>query len=207
MSNVNRVQHININRFEIKSADTDDPVSKRISWNPLALGGCKYKAQTMTVLGDTIEIKESTSSKLMLAVFWITGLVLCYFASQSDFEGWWITMFIGVVFTVVGLAATFLFFETLTFDKAQGVYFRGQYEPEKTFVNRQKQGRLADIYALQILSEHLHSGVSPFISYELNLVFENGERLNVMDHGDLSALEDSAMRLAELIHVPIWKAY
>ncbi|MGF1688452.1 hypothetical protein L4C36_17490 [Photobacterium japonica] len=207
MSSVNRVQHININRFELKSADTDDPVSKRISWNPLAPGGSSFKSQTMTVLGDTIEIKESASSKLMLSFFWITGLVLCYVASQTDSEGWWITMFIGVVFTVVGLAATFLFFETLTFDKAQGVYFRGQYEPGMTSVNRQKQGQLADIYSLQILSEHLHSGISPFISYELNLVFENGERVNVMDHGDLSALEDSAMRLAELTHVPIWKAY
>ena len=207
MSSVNRVQHININRFELKSADTDDPVSKRISWNPLAPGGSSFKSQTMTVLGDTIEIKESASSKLMLSFFWITGLVLCYVASQTDSEGWWITMFIGVVFTAVGLAATFLFFETLTFDKAQGVYFRGQYEPGMTSVNRQKQGRLADIYALQILSEHLHSGISPFISYELNLVFENGERVNVMDHGDLSALEDSAMRLAELTHAPIWKAY
>ena len=45
---------------------------------------------------------------------------------------------------------------------------------------------------------------SSYYSYELNLVLEDGARLNVVDHGDLKALQADAEILSEYLQVPVW---
>ncbi|KFE29417.1 hypothetical protein DN31_3870 [Vibrio mimicus] len=49
-------------------------------------------------------------------------------------------------------------------------------------------------------------GASSYTSYELNLVFKDGERINIMDHGKGKDIDDSAKNLGKFLNVPIWKA-
>jgi hypothetical protein len=63
---------------------------------------------------------------------------------------------------------------------------------------------LATIQALQLVTERV-SGKSSYNSYELNLVLKDGKRINVMDHGDQTALNADAEVLARFLNVPIWK--
>lgn len=205
---MNSTQHITINQFELQLADTDDPVANRISWHPMKKGGSNIKTQSMIVSGDNIRIESSLRIKLFFAVFWVTGFMLLYAGTQV-YSASGAFYFMGICFSAMGLGGAYFFTRTVMFDKTQGVYFRGWQGQEVTCVDRQKQGQLADIYALQTISECVRSGEdsSTFISYELNLVFENGERVNVMDHGNQSAFEDAAMSLAEFLDVSIWKAY
>ena len=43
-------------------------------------------------------------------------------------------------------------------------------------------------------------------SYQLNLVLENGSRINAVYGGDLDHLRKDAKRLAEFLKVPLWDA-
>ena len=67
------------------------------------------------------------------------------------------------------------------------------------------------IHALQIVSEYCGGGSSSgkirsFVSYELNLVLKNGERINLCDHGNIVRLREDAARLAEFLGRPLWDA-
>ncbi|MGF1688453.1 hypothetical protein L4C36_17495 [Photobacterium japonica] len=208
MLEMSSTQHITINHFKLKLADTDDPVANSISWNPVKKGGGNGDTQNMTVSGDKISLKGSLRVKFFFAVFWITGFMLLYGGTQVD-EISGPLFFMGTCFSAMGLGGAYFFSRTLTFDKTQGVYFRGLQEHGGASGDRQKQGPLADIYALQTISKRVQSeGDSSSVTrYELNLVFENGERIHVMDHGNQSTFEFSALRLAEFLDVSIWKAY
>ena len=66
---------------------------------------------------------------------------------------------------------------------------------------------LSSIYAIQLLTEFVeNSGNSggSFYSYELNLVLQSGERINVMDHGVKSLIEQDAIVLSRFLKVPVW---
>lgn len=43
-----------------------------------------------------------------------------------------------------------------------------------------------------------------YLSYELNLVLKDGERLNVVDHADRADIRSSAQQLAALIGCKLW---
>jgi len=44
------------------------------------------------------------------------------------------------------------------------------------------------------------------MSYEMNLVLTDGDRVNIMDHGKSKDVDESAQILGEFLAVPIWKA-
>jgi len=100
--------------------------------------------------------------------------------------------------------------QKITFDRLAGLYYRGKGYDHSNSKNRKQQGQLNDIHAIQLISERVSSSdggpMTTFTSYELNLVFPNGERINVMDHGSCEEVEYSALRLGKFLDVPIWRA-
>ncbi len=128
--------------------------------------------------------------------------------------GWGLGLFLipwGAIFGGVGVYVLYGARNGLVFDSAKGSYYRGKVYDASLTADRDKLGMLSDIYALQIISEHVRSssssgGSSSYNSYEINLVFGDGERLNVMDHGKLAAIEKDAKTLAQFLSVPIWQA-
>ena len=66
--------------------------------------------------------------------------------------------------------------------------------------------RIDAIYALKIVSERISRSESSWISYELNLILNNGRRINVVDHGNGVKIRKDAKRLTEFLNVPIWDA-
>ena len=47
---------------------------------------------------------------------------------------------------------------------------------------------------------------SAYYSYEMNLVLNDGKRLNVVDHGNQAKLREDAQTLATFLNVPVWDA-
>ena len=63
---------------------------------------------------------------------------------------------------------------------------------------------LPDIYAIQLVSERCSGKNSAFYSYELNLVLQDGRRLNVIDHGNIDKLREDAKTLSGFLGKPVW---
>lgn len=209
------IQKIRLNKVEVKLSDTDDPVALKISWDPLKVGGSNFKAQNMTVYPDKIVIGKSTSAVIFYSLFIIPGfLALVVGIPYNLLKGEimlaaFLVVWGGMFF---GIGMLFLLDEAkVTFDKAAGTYCISTSFKKNKSPSRQASGKLADIYALQLISEKISSssnngGSRTYTSYELNLVLKSGERKNVMDHGDLAGIENSAKKLAEYLNVPIWQA-
>ncbi|AHC16650.1 hypothetical protein L21SP2_3310 [Salinispira pacifica] len=62
-----------------------------------------------------------------------------------------------------------------------------------------------EIAGLQVLTKQVFSRRSGgFMSYELNLVQNNGNRLTLMNHGDQVRLLHDARKIADVIERPLW---
>jgi len=209
------IQNIKLNKVDVKLADTDDPVALKISWDPARGGGANFKTQKIKFEQDKILIVKMIGAILFGVVFLIPGLCVLFIGAPLllSNEGYMpaaIAVVFGLVFSYVGFSLLRNYRE-MTFDRSSGVYYRGKAYDSMTELGRDKQGFLTDIYALQLINERIQSSSSKggshnYTSYELNLVFSDGERINVMDHGGEMDVEASAKDLAEFLRIPIWKA-
>ena len=55
-----------------------------------------------------------------------------------------------------------------------------------------------------MIDERVNRTEGYFRSYEINLVFNNYSRINIVDHGSLSAIRQDSRMLSEFLRVPIW---
>ena len=110
----------------------------------------------------------------------------------------------------VAFGSVFVFFDgaflyrdmvLIVFDRARGFFRRGS-----------KKSPLEDIHALQLIQEECTSGVgsmyanAQFFSYEVNVVFRDGRRINVIDYGDLEQTRQEVKKLSNFLGKPLWDA-
>jgi hypothetical protein len=124
------------------------------------------------------------------------------------------TMIIAIGIAVLFGGASYFVFRSvraaIVFDKSYGYFWTGKRDQLGQAFNpaEQKESvRLTDVHALQIIYEWVRSGGknnTQYRSYELNLVLNSGERLNVIDHGNRAALLKDANILAQFLSVPLW---
>ncbi|MCG9746429.1 hypothetical protein [Shewanella sp. Isolate8] len=204
------IKDIRINKFELKLADTDDPVAEKTSWDPLKSGGANFKTQDMVETKGRIVIKHSVTALILYSMFLLPGLGIFFIVSPTLFlegesGGGSAMAILGALF--IGVSLLMLSSKKhMTFDKTLGTYFCGKSYDGSKRGDASRQGRLSDIHALQLISESIRSNNRSYRSYELNLVFRNGERANVMDHGSELEIEASAKLLAAYLDRPLWKA-
>lgn len=188
--------------------DSNDPVMTQLSWNPLNKGGSSFRAYELDVSPDRIAVKKTGASATLLVVFTLLGLGALIIGLKAMLEGEIVVALsaggTGLAFLLTGLSGFAA--KELAFDKRSGTYHRGR-RPKSG--SREKSGALSRIYALQVLPKRLRTRDSDgidfnFTSYELNAVFKDGFRLNILDHGDLNATERSAKTLGEFLSAPIW---
>ncbi|WP_317933237.1 hypothetical protein [Halioxenophilus sp. WMMB6] len=196
-------------------ADSKDPVAQRLSWQPLRPGGANFKTRQLISELDTITLKPSLLARFLAWCFLLPGLfVLLAIAPELIIKGQWFKgLFLllwGLLFGAAG-AIQLLLAKRFTIDRARGVYFFGKCFQEEEQLPRSRQGRLNEIYAVQIIRERVRArsrkyGPHSFWSYELNLVFADGERVNILDHGKEPAVDAAARAIANALAIPAWKA-
>ena len=94
----------------------------------------------------------------------------------------------------------------IVFDKHLGLAWRGKRDPAHARASGRKKGkcfRLDEIVALQLLAERVHVKRSSYLSYELNLVLADGERVNLVDHAKNKVLQGEAATLGRFLDVPV----
>jgi hypothetical protein len=106
----------------------------------------------------------------------------------------------GLLFAGAGAYMLWSGTQPIVFDRAQGLFWKGWSAPQPGAGLRVE---LTAIHALQIISEYC-GGKTRFYSYELNLVLKDGERVNVVDHGDMKRLRAEGATLARYLGVPLW---
>ena len=188
-------------------------IKKTISIKPLKSGGSNFKTQILVEKKKGIlEFVPSIGLILFLSIFFIVGSgFLCFalyklFISQDyNFEmGHLIFGLVSILFLTVSLFMGYENFKPNQFNKLTNRYTKGK---EKNVVKKNAIDiPLSKIIALQLIGEIVSGNDSTYNSFELNIVMDDGERFNVIDHGNLKSLIQDAEWLSEFLKIPIWHA-
>ena len=177
-----------------------DPLARKISWDPAKGGGSNFRTHHLVEVGpQRVEVRATIGFALFCLVFVGMGVVAI---SLSVKQGALASALIGGVFPIAGSLLYFFSGKPTVFDRSSNTWWRGWQGPPEGAPPR----RLSDIHALQIVGEWVASDDSSYRSYELNLVLEDGERVNVTDHGNLRRLREDAQMLSRFLGMPIWDA-
>ena len=198
-------------------AQFDDPVAETTEWTPLKRGGNnlttnKHKAAAphRMVFGPTVGavlfcgVLAGTGLTLL-----VIGVRLAFAGESSGFERFLLPS-IGMVFFLIGAGLLCSLTTPIVFDASQELYYKGRRSPDETIGPVDPEAKknvvpFGRIYALQIIREYCSgSKGGGYYSYELNLVLDDGSRVNVVDHGNQTKLRDDAFTLAGFLGKPIW---
>jgi hypothetical protein len=197
----------------LTTARFNDSHAERTSWEPLKGGGTNFKTH---VLEEThpgrLEFRISPGMIAFSAVFAFIGLALLGYklatASWPYHKNDWSVLVIGAVFALAGLGMLYSGSTRAVFDRNRGYFIKSRKRPEQVAAPSTLKNHVAlhRIHAVQLLSEYCKGDKSRYFSYELNLVLDDGSRLNVIDHGDLQTARADAQTLAAFLGKPLWDA-
>lgn len=201
----------------IDPARFNDPLALTVEWTPAKGGGtniCSHRLEKKNTA--RLEFRARKMALWFPGIFMAAGLAFGSFMVFQGLAGDTPLLFIGPLFGLAFFTTGFVLFrrwsEPRVFDKKFGFYWQGKSCSQRREVREQKQFcALSEIHALQLLQEYCRSSSnngssSSYYSYELNLVCKNGKRINVIDHGDATALREDARTLSHFLGVPIWDA-
>ena len=193
----------------------NDPLALQTEWLPLKRGGASFQTNKLYEIDENrLEFKASLGMKCFSGLFVVVGLGVSVFAlshKPSQTEDLWNKDFLfplifGLVFGLAGWAMARSCATPIVFDKNHGYFSKNRKKPEY----QMDRSRLKDyaelnrIHALQLLAEECKGDKSTYTSYELNLVLSDASRLNVIDHGNLTAVREDARKLADFLDKPVW---
>lgn len=208
-------------RFEIDPAVFNDPLALQTEWSPASPGGSNFKTHKLhEVDGQRMEFRATMGMKLFAGLFLVIGLGVMaiapwrlWISGEPFAKDMLFLLIFGLLFAGVG---GFMLYSALTptvFDKGHGYFCKNRRKPEHTFtvVDIKNHVPLTRIHALQLITERVTSnssrgGSSTYKSHELNLVLDDGTRLNVVDHGCVTTIRADAQRLATFLGKPLWDA-
>jgi hypothetical protein len=178
----------------------NDPVSKQVKWTPIGPNNANFKTHKLVKLGGGVYRFKPTFGYMVFSfIFFLAGLgvLTALVLNFSDFVRQVMPAIamgvVGSIFTLLGAFLVYSSRKIIEFD------FR-----RSTITIGKEQHYLYEIHALQILEEYSKSDKSSYYSYELNLVFKDGKRVNVVDHGAYEELVQDASQLGMRMGIPVW---
>ena len=209
------IQELIFHENENRSVDTKDPIAFKTSWEPLHQDGSNFRTHKLNVSDQKIFIKKTWEKYVFSCFFVLMGTA---FAIIGIHKGFLEDEFLpGIFFTIGGI----IFFgagvlalidkNKVTIDLKNRIYVARTYSIFPYRSHRQ-QGSLNDIYAIQLIDKIHEStdpdgGSSEYTSYDLNIVLQQGERINLMNQGNSKDLVKSAKIISELLNIPVWKKF
>lgn len=195
----------------------NDPLAEQIRWTPLKGGGTNFRTHKLFEDGtNRVGFKPTLGATLFGLIFALVGIAIPAGVAYGNIqdgtdlrqsEMLFMALF-GLAFFGVGSYIYYSYSKPIVFDKLTGLYWKGWKKPDRSAAPNSMENavRLNHIYALQILEEYIQGDKNSYYSYELNLVLGNGDRLNVIDHGNRTKLRNDAEVLSKFLGKPIWDA-
>ncbi|SOU85622.1 hypothetical protein [Tenacibaculum dicentrarchi] len=184
---------------------TTDKVGRTISWNSLENLSSNFASETFKKTAQGYKITGSSFTKVFAWSFFLIGLIYLIvsfyeFYQTSDIpltfmKGGKLFFISGGPFLIVGIVLLFMF--------SPKVYI---YTRKRKIIVGGEVLTFQQIYALQILEKFTsgNSSSGSYFSYELNLITKNGERYNLLNHGDKTYILSDMIKISKLLKLPVW---
>jgi hypothetical protein len=194
-----------------------DPLAMEVEWTPAKSGGANFRTHKLVLIGaDRIEFHSSIGAKLFYLLFLIVGMGILIgvpyaaFSNQNPIleSGVLMPMLVGMTFACVGGALYYFGTAPVVFDARKSCFWKGRKSPDKVMDPNSLKvyAEFQQIHAIQLISEYCRGNKSSYYSYEMNLVLQDGSRINVVDHGNRDKLWEDAHMLSEFLGKPVWSA-
>lgn len=199
----------------INLADLNDPLALEVSWRPLSDSASNFKTHKLQKQGNEIMVFRSSKRFVLISLMVIAmGISLPFLAFVEDANDIWhaagkfaACLVGGIAFTWVGFNMYRTASQGYVFDKGQGLFFPGGKKASKEvslFLNNNAQP-IKKIYAIQLIQEiQYNHDDRPYRCYEINLVMQDGSRIQAVEHGDLQQAKRDAQRLGQFLEKPVW---
>jgi hypothetical protein len=185
-----------------------DVIESKTSRNPMIRGGSNIKTMELRRIGNNqIDFSITSVAIGFLSFFFILGLVtmaLTLFHGSIPNSNSAIAIFVlGSLFLLFSTIA-FIFGNKFTFKNNNGKLSFSKSNFVSSSVSTKK------IYAIQFLEKIISgdSDSSPYTCYEVNIVFEDASRKNILNYGGKIKHFESILRdatiLVEFLNVPFW---
>ncbi|MFC1494382.1 hypothetical protein ACFL6W_03790 [Thermodesulfobacteriota bacterium] len=212
-----KIMSMTSNRDSFDPSSLNDPLAMQTGWTPAKRGGTNFKTHKLVVIdSNRLEFRASIAIKIFCLIFLSVGAVILigfFYALQFNREfsldiGSISISSVGLLFTVVGGILLYSFTAPIVFDKRTGFFWKGRKSSDDIIDQASLKyfTELDQIHALQLISEYCRGNKSSYYSYELNLVLEDGRRINVVDHGNKKRLREDAGTLSDFLEKPVWDA-
>ncbi|MGC9454450.1 MAG: hypothetical protein ACP5HU_06260 [Phycisphaerae bacterium] len=197
----------------------NDPLAERTEWTPLKSGGSNFRTHRLVEpYPGRLEFRISFWAFFFGGIFLLVGVGIMVAGLAAGIAagkiGFNLSTFgpvlLGAIFGGVGGLALWTMTKPTVFDTQSGFYWKGRVGPEVGYGTDQPKNAnyapLEDIHAIQLISEYCRSDKNSYYSYEMNLVLNDGRRLNVIDHGNCDSIRRDAQRLSDFLSRPVWDA-
>ncbi|RMB64175.1 hypothetical protein EAX61_02000 [Dokdonia sinensis] len=199
----------------IDPAVFDHPLAQKTEWTPKAPGGSNFKTRSLVKESSSLLYYKGSTALfifgLVFTIFPLLFVVPVFFLTnnQGPEDGFmYIFLIVPAIFLIVGLFIIRSSRKRKFLDKSAGYFYTSrkkaiygiQVSPKKGWI------KLSEIKALQILSERVSSKNGSYRSYEINAVFPDGNRHNIVDHGKYETILADAEVIADFLAVPCWNA-
>jgi hypothetical protein len=212
---IKKLKQLTVEPVPFDPSSLNDEIALKTSWEPAKGGGSNFQTHRLVEIDlHRTEFRGTVGLVLFAGLFTLIGLFVpsvFVFVALQEQSGVFDLIFpvvIGLIFAGVGGSLLWFGLAPVVFDKRRGEFWRGRTAPYEA-ANRDSlkhYAKLEDVRAIQLVSELCRSKNSRYYSYELNLVLEDGTRLNVTDHGNLKSLRSDAERLSAFLGKPVWDA-
>lgn len=190
----------------------DHPLALKTEWSPKARGGANFKTRTLKQISNSeVHYVGSTIGKIFAGFFIGFPIIFLVIGASTllseDFHfSSLLFLLIPLIFMAVGSYILRKAFTILVIDKGSGYFHKGK-KARLTSLQPAQDGhnfKLSTIRALQIIPERVKGKNSSYTSYEINFIFEDASRYNLVDHGKLNSIETDASTLSDFLEIPIW---
>lgn len=201
-------------QFASRQSEKLKEIAMKTDWTPLCGGGSNFKTTSLKRINvSRIETSKSKGGFAFGGVFALAGFGILFGMTYVMFEDRGLSsellfpVLFGSVFATIG-TAMLIWPRSRIFDLQQGWFWAGSksLSREQDFMALKKSARVSDIAAIQVLAERISGNKGgSYTSWEINIVSNDGKRLNVMDHGNQDSIIDDAEVLGEFLNVPVWE--
>lgn len=171
----------------------------KVDWNPIRPAGATFAVCKLRKVSDArLELIPTKGFIVFALIFLLGGLAVVIrviFYPVDNEESFYIALAVGSLFALTGGWLLFVSKNSVVFVK---LHDKWRISKNNIFAKAVKFFPDKPFYAFQVLEKHDDGSTS----YELNIVYEDGSRENVLNQADGALILKITTTLAESLNIP-----
>jgi len=177
----------------------DDPLIIKTSWEPFDTSTTSFKSHNLKNVGkDRMEFRMSFGAFIFYTIVILFGVAIATLPLSVDIKSTdnpMAMVLVGLFFSIVGIVLFYFGRKKIILDKASMLFTKGN-----------TSYTLKNVEAVQLVQRYIEDidGNDNYYSHQLNLIFSNGDRVNILSNKNRKSVTNQAQKVSEFLALPLW---